>query len=95
LVAAGVLICVMALARRDGQIRARWRAALARLVPALAVAAISFLLLSAWPLITQFFGPQRITRQVQNPKTFSTDLLNLVVPTPYQLIAPKAATRVS
>lgn len=89
-VAAGVLICVIAWLSR-----ARWREALARLAPALAVAALVFLALSAWPLSVQFFGPQRITRQVQDPKTFSTDLLNLVVPTPYQLFAPHAATRVS
>ncbi|PJE02987.1 hypothetical protein [Mycobacterium sp.] len=89
-VAAGVLIGVMALAARAGR-----RAALARLRNALAVAAPVFLVLSAWPLFTQFFGPQRITEQVQDSKTFSTDLLNLVVPTPYQLIAPPAATRVS
>ena len=43
----------------------------------------------------QFFGPQRISAQVQDPATFSTDLLNLILPTPYQLIAPSAATRAS
>ncbi len=32
---------------------------------------------------------------MQDPTTFSTDLLNLVLPTRYQLIAPNAATRVS
>lgn len=89
-VAAAVLICVMAVAGRG-----RWRAAAARLGSALAVATPVFLLLCAWPLVTQFFGPQRITRQVQDPKTFSTDVLNLVVPTPYQLIAPHAVTQVS
>ena len=55
----------------------------------------TFLLLAGWPLAAQFFGPQRISRQVQDPATFSTDLLNLVLPTPYQLIAPAAATRLS
>ena len=89
-VAAGMLICVMALADR-----ARSREATARLASGTAVAAMVFLALSAWPLITQFFGPQRITKQVQDSRTFSTDVLNLVVPTPYQLIAPHAATRVS
>ncbi len=93
-VAAAVLVCVMAVARRDG-VRARCREAGARLVPALAVATTTFLLLSAWPLVTQFFGRQRINARVQDPRTFSTDLLNLVVPTPYQLIAPKAATQMS
>lgn len=93
-VAAAVLVCVMALARRDGMPQ-RWREALARLVPALAVATATFLVLAAWPLAVQFFGPQRITERVQDPRRFSTDLLNLVVPTRYQLIAPEAATRAS
>ncbi|HEY1842393.1 MAG TPA: hypothetical protein VGG53_19685 [Mycobacterium sp.] len=94
-VAAAVLICVMAVARRDGRVRARWRQGVVRLAPAVAVATMTFLLLTAWPLTAQFFGPQRLSQQVQNPKTFSTDLLNLILPTPYQLIAPQAATRVS
>ena len=94
-VAAGVLVCVMGFARRDGRVGARWREGAARLVPALAVATMTFLVLAAAPLAAQFFGPQRISEQVQDPKTYSTDLLNLVLPTPYQLVAPGAATRVS
>lgn len=89
-VAAAVLVCVLACARRD-----RCRAGGARLAAALAAATGTFLLLAAWPLAIQFFGPQRINERVQDPRQFSTDLLNLVVPTPYQLIAPDAATRVS
>jgi hypothetical protein len=87
-VAAGIWVLVTTVARRDRQI-------LARLAPGLAVATVTFLALAAWPLAAQFAGPQRIREQVQSPSTFSTDLLNLVVPTPYQLIAPQAATRVS
>jgi hypothetical protein len=87
-IAGVVLVAVMTVVRRDGQIRAR-------LAPALTVAVPTFGALAAWPLAVQFFGPQRITARVQDPTTFSTDLLNLVVPTPYQLIAPSAATRVS
>lgn len=94
-VAAAVLVCVLAFARRDGRVAARVREALRRLVPALGIATTTFLVLAAWPLVTQFFGPQRIKDQVQDPKLFSTDLLNLVVPTSYQLIAPPAAARVS
>ncbi|MDT5175582.1 MAG: hypothetical protein QOG37_2833 [Mycobacterium sp.] len=94
-VAAGVLVCVMTLARCHGQVRARWRDGAARLLKALAVATLTFLLLAAGPLVAQFFGPQRISQQVQHPETFSTDLLNLVLPTPYQLVAPAPATRVS
>ncbi|OBK24856.1 hypothetical protein A5634_02275 [Mycobacterium asiaticum] len=93
-VAAGVLVGVMALARRDG-LRARCREGGARLFPALAVATATFLLLAAWPLAVQFFGPQRISGPVQDSKTFSTDLLNVVVPTEYQLFAPDVATRLS
>jgi hypothetical protein len=91
-VAAGVLIAVLAVVRGDGQSR---HAALARLLPAGAAAVPTFLLLAGWPLAAQFFGPQRLDRQVQDPVTFSTDLLNLVLPTRYQLIAPAAATRLS
>lgn len=94
-VATAVLVCVMALARRDGRVGARWREGAARLATALGVATVTFLLLAAGPLVAQFFGPQRIGGQVQRPATFSTDLLNLILPTPYQLIAPHAATRVS
>jgi hypothetical protein len=94
-VAAAVLICVMAFARRDGQVLVRWRAGAVRLAPALAVATVTFLLLAAGPLVAQFFGPQRISGQVQHPETFSTDLLNLILPTPYQLVSPGAATQVS
>lgn len=94
-VASVVLVCVMALARRGGQFRAHWRAGAARLVPALSTATVTFLVLAAGPLFAQFFGPRRITGSVQHPETFSTDLLNLILPTPYQLIAPGAATEVS
>ncbi|WP_343572699.1 hypothetical protein [Mycobacterium sp.] len=86
-IATGVVVSVTALAHHK-KVRAR-------LLPALAVATPTFLLLAAWPLAVQFFGPQRVNAQVQDPTTFSTDLLNLVVPTPYQLIAPGAATRLS
>jgi hypothetical protein len=91
-VAAGVLVAVTAVARSCGQVR---HIAVTRVVPAGAVATLTFLLLAGWPLAAQFFGPQRISRQVQDPTTFSTDLLNLVLPTRYQLIAPVAATRLS
>jgi hypothetical protein len=87
-VAAAILVLVMTVARRDKQV-------VIRLAPGLAAAIPTFLLLAGWPLAAQFFGPQRISQQVQNPTTFSTDLLNLVLPTPYQLIAPAASTRLS
>jgi len=62
---------------------------------AIGVAAVVFLVLAAFPLHEQFFGPQRIHGPLQSPETFSTDLLNLVLPTNYQLIVPAAAASVS
>ena len=91
-VAAGVLTAVMAVACRGAQVR---QIAITRLVPAGAAAVPTFLLLAGWPLAAQFTGSQRISRQVQDPTKFSTDLLNLVLPTRYQLIAPADATRLT
>jgi hypothetical protein len=89
-IAAGVLVLVLAACRPhdvgDG---------LRRLVPALAVATLTFLPLAARPLWMQFAGPQRIDGAVLSPAGFSTDLLNLVVPTRYQLFAPEVATDLS
>ena len=91
-VAAAVLVGVLAVTCGDRPVR---HIAVTRFVSACAAAVPTFLLLAGWPLAAQFFGPQRIGRQVQDPTTFSTDLLNLVLPTRFQLIAPNAATRVS
>jgi hypothetical protein len=86
-IATAVLIGVLACVHHDP--------ARARLLRAMAVASATFLVLASWPLAVQFLGPQRVSAQVQDPTTFSTDLLNLIIPTPYQVIAPSAATRVS
>jgi hypothetical protein len=61
----------------------------------LGVAAATFLLLGAVPLATQFLGPQRVSGAVHPHSFFATDLLNLVVPSRVQLVAPPAALRVS
>lgn len=89
-IAAGVLVLVMAAFGR-----AEIRDAIRRLSTALATAAVTFLVAGAWPLATQFLGPRRLVGAVQNTILFSTDLLNVVLPTPYQLIAPSAATAIS
>jgi hypothetical protein len=88
--AAGVLVIVLAGLRRDAI-----RDGIRRVAPALATATATFLVVGGWPLAAQFLGPQRITEQVQDPAVFSTDLLNLVLPTPYQLVAPELATNLS
>jgi hypothetical protein len=91
-VAAGLLGLVIALVVRDrGQIRVAAGRAARAFVPALA----AFLLIGGFPLAVQFLGPQQILASVTNPSLFSTDLLNLVLPTPYTLIAPSAATAIS
>ncbi|HEX5588990.1 MAG TPA: hypothetical protein VFX65_01705 [Candidatus Limnocylindrales bacterium] len=89
-IAAGILVLVLATWHRE-----QLRDDLRRLVPALAAATATFLVVGGWPLAAQFLGPQRIGDQVQDPGRFSTDLLNLVVPTPYQLIAPDGVTGLS
>ncbi len=66
-----------------------------RLATAVVPASLAFAVVAAWPLAVQFLGPQRIEGQVQDLETFSADLLNLVVPTQYQLISPDAATNIS
>lgn len=54
-----------------------------------------FAVVAAFPLAVQFLGPQQLHGQVQPPDVFSTDLLNIVVPTDYTWIAPKIATDIS
>lgn len=66
-----------------------------RLAEAFLPAGVLFTLVAAWPLAVQFFGPQRIAGPVQNLETFSTDLLNLLIPTSYQLFSPAGASNVS
>ncbi len=66
-----------------------------RLLDSIVPAGVAFAVVAAIPLAVQFLGPQRIQGRVQDLETFSTDLLNLVVPTRYQLVSPEAATNVS
>jgi len=92
-IAASMVVLLLALSlRRDRDLLvARGR----RLVEATATGAATFLALAGWPLAVQFLGPGRIAARVGDSQTFSTDLLNLVLPTKYQLISPEAATQVS
>ncbi len=89
-IAAGVLLVV--LATHAGP---RLRPGGLRLLVAASAALPVFLVLAAWPLAVQFLGTQRIAGAVQDQAVFSTDLLNLIVPTRFELLAPDAATRLS
>jgi hypothetical protein len=55
----------------------------------------TFLVLGGLPLAVQFLGPQQVHGRVQDTSKFSTDLLNVILPTPYQLLAPDVATETS
>jgi hypothetical protein len=91
-VAAAVFAGILVVVTRDRALIAAGTRRVARaFLPALA----GLLLVAGLPLVIQFLGPLRIGGRVQDTALFSTDLLNLVLPTRYQLFAPEAATRIS
>ncbi len=63
-----------------------------RLLKAGASAACTFGVLAFWPLAVQFAGPNRVDGALHPADLFSTDLLNLIVPTSTQWIAPSFLT---
>lgn len=87
-VVAGVVVLAV-LAAHAGRERTRealplvGRAAAWALLPLVAVAAV--------PLAFQFFGGGRVPGTVPGASVYVTDMANLVVPTPTQLLAPRAA----
>ena len=84
LLAAAVLTLILALSRRD-QIRVR----LPYAVRAVGTAAIVVGAALAYPVVAvQLHGPARVVGNVRDPQVWVTDLLNLVVPTSTQLVAP-------
>ncbi len=91
-VAAAVFAGILALVARDRVLIAN---GVRRVVRAFLPALAGLLVVSGLPLAVQFLGPLRIEARVQDTARFSTDLLNLVLPTRYQLFVPEAATRIS
>jgi len=87
---AAILVIVLG-ATRPSEVRA----ASGRVLSGLGVATSVFVVLAAWPLVVQFAGPQRLHGRVQDPEVFTTDLLNLVVPTSSQAMAPAPAVSLS
>jgi hypothetical protein len=71
------------------------RSRLPRLGQAIAAAAVTFTVGAVYPLGVQFFGPQRVHQAVQGTNFYATDLLNFIVPTRIQAIAPAAAIQIS
>jgi hypothetical protein len=85
-----VLVAAAVVRKRDAVMEA-----VRRLLWAAPAGLATFLLLGAFPLAVQFFGPQQIHGQVQPPAVFSTDLLNIVLPTDYTLLAPQPVTEIT
>ena len=91
-VAAAVFAAMLAITVRDRELIRQGAVRVARaFVPALA----GLVVVAGIPLAVQFAGPLRLTQRVQETERFGTDLLNLVVPTRFQLLAPIAATGMS
>jgi hypothetical protein len=67
----------------------------ARVLQALLVAAGTMIALDAFPLWMQFFGPQRMSGSLQPTVIYSTDVLNFLVPTRLQQLAPPPALLVT
>ncbi|MEW6226397.1 MAG: hypothetical protein AB1627_17390 [Chloroflexota bacterium] len=91
-VAAAVLAGILAVTVRD---RAAIAEGVRRVGRAFLPALAGLLVVAGPPLAVQFLGPLRLGGQVQDTARFSTDLLNLVLPTRYQLFAPEPATAIS
>jgi hypothetical protein len=89
LAAVAALVVLAVLAVRAG--RERSRAALPLLLRALGWALIPLAVLCAVPLGFQFLGGNRVPATVPGASVYVTDLANLVVPTPTQLVAPQPA----
>lgn len=89
-IAGTITLAVLAVQRRS-----QARTVLRRLTAMLVTAALTVALVGGWPLAVQFLGPGRITGGLIDISGFSTDLLNLVVPTRLQFFAPDAATSLS
>src|SRR6266853_1230397 len=90
-----MLLAAMALAilirLRPDNVRMR----AAYVLKVLGVAAGILTLVAAWPLSTQFFGPQAVHGTLPASNVFVTDVAGLLLPTSLQAIAPAALTAVT
>jgi len=79
---AGVVVLIVLVVLAHRYVRGR----LVRAAVGLLVAAVTFAILGALPLGVQFLGPGVVDGQIRPPDVFVNDLLNLVVPTSFQLV---------
>jgi len=91
-VVGALLLVVLALIVHE---RATIAASTRRLVRAGVPGLAAFLLIGGLPLAVQFLGPEQVHGRVQDTTVYSTDLLNVFLPTPYQLLAPSIVTETS
>jgi hypothetical protein len=91
LVAAAVVLGVLAV--RAGRLGTS--EALPRLVRALGWALIPLVVFAAVPLGFQLFGGDRVPGTVPGASVYVTDVANLVVPTPTQVVSPDAAQQLT
>lgn len=87
LVAAAVVLGVLG-------VRAGWRRVredVPRVLRALGWALLPFVVLAAVPLGFQLFGANRVPGTVPGGSVYVTDVANIVVPTPTQVVSPQAA----
>jgi len=80
LLAATLLIAVLGVALLALMHRDKVRASLPYVGKAAASALIAFIVLAAYPLWVQFFGPQRVSGSVQGPDVYVSDLLAFFLP---------------
>jgi hypothetical protein len=87
------LIAFLGIGVLAGMYPSKVRERLPRVGAGLGIAAGVFLVLSAVPLMTQFFGPLRITGLVHAKDTYVADLLSFVTPDQMQWLAPARFVR--
>jgi hypothetical protein len=88
---AGAVVAIVAIAHRD-LVRRRLR----RAITVVSTAAVTFLALSAWPLIEMLTGRGHVrgpVASVRHLQSFRIDLLGPFLPTSHQLLAPAGAVR--
>ena len=61
----------------------------------LGVAAVSIIVLTGYPLVVQFFGPQQVHGSIWGQRLFVSDLLGFIVPTPMQGVRPPVADAIT
>jgi len=87
----GALAIVLLAALHRGQVAAR----LPYIRTAIGVATLTFVVLAAYPVIVQLFGPEQARGPLQPASIYVTNVLALVIPSQRQLFAPGPALEFS